>query len=80
MLPLAVAAEKRDAAEVKRLLEAGADPNIRNKKGETALEYCENNPESIGGVEFNPDGTTTHWSGYEVNPEKVKLLKAAGGR
>lgn len=36
-LPLVKAAEERDAAGVKRLLEAGADPNLRTEKGHRPL-------------------------------------------
>jgi len=38
--PLHVATGKRDLAEVRRLLEAGADPNVKNASGHTPLYWA----------------------------------------
>lgn len=40
MTPLMLAAVKRDVDLVDRLLDAGADPEFKNSKGETALQYA----------------------------------------
>lgn len=69
-----------DIKAINALLQAGANPNIRNKKGENAVTYCINHKAAEGGMSKGADGTITTWHGYGVNEVLLNALIKAGGK
>ncbi len=69
-----------DIKAINALLQAGANPNIRNKKGENAVSYCINHQADVGGMIEGEDGTITTWHGYGTNETLLNALIKAGGK
>lgn len=69
-----------DIKAINALLQAGANPNIRNKKGENAVTYCINHKADVGGISEGNDGSITTWHGYGVNEVLLNALIEAGGK
>lgn len=64
---------------IRALLKAGANPNIRNNKGENAVMYYIANERTTGGWEELPDGSILHWDGSEINKGALKEIIDGGG-
>ncbi|MDO5490670.1 MAG: hypothetical protein Q4F52_11305 [Bacteroidaceae bacterium] len=71
--------ESLDLPVARVLLAAGANPNLRNKKGETALLFQMRHPRSTGGCITNDKGEITGmWDGEAMPVELLQALIDAG--
>lgn len=64
---------------IRALIKAGANPNIRNNKGENAVMYYIAHMRTTGGWETLPDGSILHWDGAEINKGALQEVIAGGG-
>ena len=68
-----------DMEFIDALVKAGANPNIRNKKGENAVMFCLTHLQTIGGCDEDEQGNTIHWSGESINYPLLQAILNAGG-
>lgn len=68
-----------DMEFVNLLVNAGANPNIRNKKGENAVMFCLTHLQNTGGWSEDENGNSIHWSGETINYPLLQAIINAGG-
>lgn len=88
--PLAVAIDKNDTESAKKLLHAGANPNLKDERGATVfcLALAQNRSEiALAMLAAKPDvkthcgnGSPLYWAEKHKNPELSAKIKSLGGK